>query len=70
MARTHPIRTLLLTITPVLFAALQVSLWTTGHSLLGVGFAAALVGYSVGTTRIHLARHRIEMLHEGLPVGT
>lgn len=71
LVRAHPLRTGLLVGLPLAIAAIEGYLSLTDHhhhhhhTAVGLGFAALLLAYSAGVTRLHLARHRIDRLEAG-----
>jgi|GEM_PF-2162913 len=66
--RDSPLRTSVLTVLPIVFAAVQLanSLLTDLSVAIGVFVATALVSAAVVFTRHHLARLRLEALEQSI----
>ncbi|MCU4801634.1 hypothetical protein OB920_14745 [Halobacteria archaeon HArc-gm2] len=71
MVRTHPVRTVLFTVGPIVFGLLQFfnSFLNDGSILFALAFCVAMGIFSAMVTRYHLVTFRLSQLTENIDLA-
>jgi hypothetical protein len=71
MVRTHPVRTVLFTVGPIVFGLLQFfnSFLNDGSILFALAFCVAMGIFSAMATRYHLVTFRLSQLTENIDLA-